>query len=540
MTWRRIACIALVFALALPVCRAEDEAQVKILLAGDAGGAWLAVQSAEGKPWSIVVRTAKEAKWAKPWPISKGAIALGASGDSAAIFYEGAMPWRCYPTRQKAEAREKPSAELFPADSSILAICPDDGADDAMIVLVRRRPVARRSATTTTAPAPIKVTGRLWELALLRYAGGQWEQLAVLPAEAGAPEAALLASSGGRILVLPVSKGLSLHALTGGKWERIAPPDMAQARPLALTALAEGPVLTAFDSGSGEAKLFLLTAKGWSKPVTVKLGDKAAVWPEADGEPPQVSRLGAKLVLVWSEKDKLFFGQCGLDGSLTREEMGSFDGSTPSASVEQMRTVFFWLTMGVLLILMFWPGQAMRPAPFALPDRLVAASLVKRIVAFVIDYMPFSTVAVAVSFDHNQSFSTFRELTDAVATDTSLHYAALISLIAYVAYCIVMEHRFGGTLGKLLLKLRVIGDSGRRATLREIALRNVAKIPEFFTVILLIFPVLTRYRQRIGDKMAWTAVIDLTRCRAEPAADPAAETDAGQDADQQDEHEEKL
>ena len=60
--------------------------------------------------------------------------------------------------------------------------------------------------------------------------------------------------------------------------------------------------------------------------------------------------------------------------------------------------------------------------------------------------------------------------------------------------------------------LRVVGDRGRRPTFREVALRNVSKIPEMITPLpLLLFPLLTRYRQRLGDKIAWTAVIDLAR-----------------------------
>ena len=102
---------------------------------------------------------------------------------------------------------------------------------------------------------------------------------------------------------------------------------------------------------------------------------------------------------------------------------------------------------------------------------------------------------------------------------------------AYPVYCLLMESRYGATLGKMAMRLRVVGDGGRRPLLREIALRNISKIPELMAMLLVIpilFPVLTRYRQRLGDKIAWTTVIDAESSVPLEALGDSAERPGGE------------
>ena len=99
-------------------------------------------------------------------------------------------------------------------------------------------------------------------------------------------------------------------------------------------------------------------------------------------------------------------------------------------------------------------------------------------------------------------------------------YGFVFSVGVYTPYCIVMEHRFGATLGKMLFRLTVVSDSGRRPGFRQILLRNLSRIPELRTGLLLLVPLFTRYRQRLGDKLARTAVIDTSVTFAPPPQPP--------------------
>ena len=228
-------------------------------------------------------------------------------------------------------------------------------------------------------------------------------------------------------------------------------------------------------------------------------------WPEAS--PPAVGRLGEHLAFVWREVGGWRFGRCGLDGRMSAEPMNVFapPKSTPAASMAVQ--VFFWGVFGVILALMFWPGQPLRTAPFALPATMLPAGLDKRALAFVVDVLPFA-LAAWLAGGQSDLESLWREVRENTLPDRQVYAYLGFFLTAYPAYACLMEYRFGATVGKMLMRLRVVGDRGRRATLRETVLRNVSKVPELLAPILVLFPILTRYRQRLGDKIAWTAVID--------------------------------
>ena len=112
----------------------------------------------------------------------------------------------------------------------------------------------------------------------------------------------------------------------------------------------------------------------------------------------------------------------------------------------------------------------------------------------------------------------------------SFAYAALASLAIFVVYGFVMELRYGATLGKLLLKMRVVGEGGQKADLREVSLRNLWKIIEMFLPprlpLLPLVILFNRNRQRVGDWLARTAVVDA---RLIPSPLPIPDQPAGPD-----------
>ena len=69
------------------------------------------------------------------------------------------------------------------------------------------------------------------------------------------------------------------------------------------------------------------------------------------------------------------------------------------------------------------------------------------------------------------------------------------------------------------MQLRVLAEGGKAPKLREVVLRNVTKAIELsmaspqmwygiMGVIMVMFPILTRYNQRLGDMMARTSVVN--------------------------------
>jgi uncharacterized RDD family membrane protein YckC len=172
----------------------------------------------------------------------------------------------------------------------------------------------------------------------------------------------------------------------------------------------------------------------------------------------------------------------------------------------------------------------MRTAPFSLPPGLgpiatfdapgpAFSYLFRRFLAILIDLFPFSMAALIwhawSGLPVSDDFKAMLNSPEIIVLGTALN-------ISYLLYCILMEGIAGATMGKMAMHLRVVGDKGRKATWREIALRNVTKVPETIPTILLLtllFPILTRLHQRLGDRIAWTAVID-SRAKALPIPPP--------------------
>ena len=101
-------------------------------------------------------------------------------------------------------------------------------------------------------------------------------------------------------------------------------------------------------------------------------------------------------------------------------------------------------------------------------------------------------------------------------------------------YYFALESGAGQTVGKKLMKLRVVCADGRPAGMREIAVRTILRVIDgigVYIVGLVVMLVTGERRQRIGDLAAGTIIVDASgpaTAVAEPAA-PEAEADEDDD-----------
>jgi uncharacterized RDD family membrane protein YckC len=110
-----------------------------------------------------------------------------------------------------------------------------------------------------------------------------------------------------------------------------------------------------------------------------------------------------------------------------------------------------------------------------------------------------------------------------------------ISLAWALYYYFAFESGAGQTLGKKLLKLRVVRADGGPAGMRDIAVRTVLRVIDglfLYLVGLIVMLVTGERRQRLGDLAAGTVVADATttpvpQVTAATAAPPAAATPEG-------------
>jgi uncharacterized RDD family membrane protein YckC len=124
---------------------------------------------------------------------------------------------------------------------------------------------------------------------------------------------------------------------------------------------------------------------------------------------------------------------------------------------------------------------------------------------------------------------------DALSGDASEVRGALAAVILGWAlyYYFALESGDGQTVGKKLMKLRVVRADGSPAGMREVAVRTVLRVVDgagAYIVGLIVMLATGEKRQRVGDLAAGTIVVDASSAPVTPAvAAPAAEA-ADQDA----------
>ena len=112
---------------------------------------------------------------------------------------------------------------------------------------------------------------------------------------------------------------------------------------------------------------------------------------------------------------------------------------------------------------------------------------------------------------------------DALSGDSGEIRGALGAVIVGWAlyYHFAMESGDGQTVGKKLMKIRVVRVDGRPAEMREIGVRTVLRVVDsigFYIVGLIVMLATGQRRQRLGDLAAGTKVVDAS---ATPYAPPA-------------------
>lgn len=85
----------------------------------------------------------------------------------------------------------------------------------------------------------------------------------------------------------------------------------------------------------------------------------------------------------------------------------------------------------------------------------------------------------------------------------------LAAVIVAFAYFAIMEGRFGQTLGKMALGIRVVREDGGTIGIREAALRTLLRIVDGIGTYLVAFIValISDKNQRLGDMVAKTLVV---------------------------------
>jgi len=142
------------------------------------------------------------------------------------------------------------------------------------------------------------------------------------------------------------------------------------------------------------------------------------------------------------------------------------------------------------------PGAAPPPEP---------ASLGRRLAAGLLDLgLGWLLVGMAV-------YAAVPEIEDETLTsgqEESAYIVTLIAISVWVNYMVFAEWRYGRTIGKAALGIRVVRLDGGRLTWNGALARNLLRLPDLVAIF---FTVPTsEHRQRLGDRAAKTVVLRWT------------------------------
>ncbi len=392
-----------------------------------------------------------------------------------------------------------------------------------------------------TAPA-VAAPAEPGRFALVRYEGQRWWGEQQIPEWVAAPAAIRLAVDPAGQVHLWASAG------AGGTWLHTRRTDdnwsAPQALPDAVTEVLccfvherRMAVVAVLGEGSGHS-LAPLTYDGgaWIRGPVFEL-DGAAF--RVSDLHPVAARFRQSIAVAYrNAQDQVLVGRWPLTGGAALEPPTLVGhGRLDNAPLRnwQSQSVLGFVLMGLLLAYVFWRRQAVITRALPLPAHYVVAGLGRRALAFLIDFLPVALVtawswfpALVAWLDDYQRQQLEGEGPPPLSMDLLWSWVLCCGL--YIIYATVTETMYGGTPGKLVLQCRVVTEAGRRCSLRQIIIRNGVRAIELFPMFQLWFAViplvLTRNRQRLGDLMAGTLVVE----RVHPARRRTQLREPGPDA----------
>lgn len=194
------------------------------------------------------------------------------------------------------------------------------------------------------------------------------------------------------------------------------------------------------------------------------------------------------------------------------QELHPFQSSWLTRSSEYLVLLAVVLA-AVLIFLVAWQRD---PAlqRLELPSHLRLADLSVRALAGLIDLLP---CAVPVAFFFGLSpHDMLQRWPGSASSGLQALWPGLLVIALYLTHCTLSELLTARTLGKALLGLRVTDLQGAPPRPWQVLLRNLLKILDLTAWLLLILPILSPNRQRLGDLIARTVVVTRTASASPP------------------------
>ncbi len=468
----------------------------------------------------------------RDWNINGNPVLVAADADALRILYSNNATWAYFGGRREAvpgsnwrdhsdapplawgadpatrilwalaERRSEPAgdgeastqpAETRPDDSSAVVASPD--ASDRMVLIELRKgrwhrhdvPVAVEAADAYWLVGHEETAGLFWRsrdgvVRLATFAGDGWSSAEVVARDVDIAEGLVTAWAG-----------------TGHDG-----PVFIVGRPVAEDRVQ----LHVYQLGEG----------GWATSDPVLEGNEyLALDPTRCGVGVRGDRLG---VARPGAGGGVEFGWGRLDGS-GPVRFSTLSTRTPSvpSKPDWMDTVMLGLLLGVLTVVIFSRREQIN-RPATVPRGFVIAPVWKRAAATLFDIMPafFVMSACMKVFEGmlelpNDVNLMFERLDDPELMVKLVPFG-VVFLMTYGIWCLAWELACGSTMGKRVFSCRVLSADGTVPSPRQIVVRNVIRVIMFafglqgLMVTFMMMVLLTRNRQRLGDLLGNTVVVE--------------------------------
>lgn len=266
-----------------------------------------------------------------------------------------------------------------------------------------------------------------------------------------------------------------------------------------------------------ESIVFLPTTQSWREQPAIK---------STDGKPLLLPK-GSRVAVFRDMLALLRPSQAGAEVGLWSAAAGQpvlpfapvpvYKTQESATRSNQLREMISLVVAGGIVLLVYWRRRDHINLPAALPRGLVVADLGRRGLAAVIDMLPAGLIVGAVwhaplSEYYDAWWASYASRDSAPPTGDPLLWASICFALIYGGWCAAFELLWSASPGKRLLRCAVVTESAEKPTPFQIATRHAARVVELFPLLqywpflLLLF--MTRNRQRLGDLLAHTIVVE--------------------------------
>lgn len=377
---------------------------------------------------------------------------------------------------------------------------------------------------TTTAAAEAEVES-VGSPALVRYAERDWLRQAYLPADLGAPRRIWVCVKQGEVSVFLVREGTDdrLWCVTSmeGEWGAAVPVPGVDGMSVVDVIQCDGETLILSEArGEPEASSGLRLSRRESGQWVTR---EVQGLPDVSREEMMAGVFDQHLALGFVVRDAdgpaLHVGLWSATGELV-ETPAVVKALLPPRGFQLSNRLRLAIPYGVLTILLAGVLIRRRRAigqPAVLQENQVIVGVGRRAAAFVLDFLlllplmyPFLEEHLAILQAQVESAVPADAAAMALSFGLFWHWLAAIGI--FVVYCTAFEATLAATPGKLFMHCRVADEKGLPCRFPRIVIRNLLLFVEMFPVFDLLPPLVlilvTRKRQRLGDLLAGTIVVE--------------------------------